>query len=151
MLIELLKQSGQVIGAVGFHVRSGNLYIIKAGATVIATGSSGLKNETYPTHFWTGDGEAMAYRAGAEITGKEFLGGVTASRGELKHQQEAGPREDISGDIVETSYRYPYAIGGGLSGWYSRPTFNAEGGPVIFAAWEAHCGRAPLYLDPSSI
>jgi succinate dehydrogenase/fumarate reductase flavoprotein subunit len=151
MLVELLKQGGKIAGAVGFHIRGGNLYIIKAGATVIATGASGLKSETYPTHFWTGDGEAMAYRAGAEITGKEFSGGYTYSRHEIKRQQGASKGDGVSGEIIDASYRYPYALGGGFSGWYSRPNLNAEGGPVITPAWEAHCGRAPLYFDTASI
>ncbi len=151
MLIELLKQGGKIAGAVGFHIRGGTLYIIKAGATVIAAGTSGVKSETYPTHFWTGDGEAMAYRAGAEIAGKEFSGGYTSNRQELKRRQDAGKGDGPFGEIIDASYRYPFAIGGGFSGWYSRPTLNAEGGPVVTPAWEAHCGRAPLYFDPDFI
>jgi succinate dehydrogenase/fumarate reductase flavoprotein subunit len=151
MMIELLKRGGTVVGAVGFHIRGGRMYVIKARATVIATGSANLKSETYPTHYWTGDGEAMAYRAGAEVTGKEFAGGVTRSRFEIKRQLEAGAVDVSSAEIVDGSYLHPYAIGGGFSGWYSRPTLNAEGGPVMTAAWEAHCGRAPLYFDPSDM
>ncbi len=152
MMVELLKQDGAAAGAVGFHVRGGRRYVVRAGATVIATGSANLKSETYPTHYWTGDGEAMAYRAGAEVTGKEFAGGVTRSRFEIKRQREnSGGGEDFPGEVVEDSYLNPYAIGGGFSGWYSRPTLNAEGGPVITAAWEAHGGRAPLYFDPGDM
>jgi succinate dehydrogenase/fumarate reductase flavoprotein subunit len=86
MVSELLKQDGRVVGAVGFHVRSGIMYIFHAAATVIATGSSALKAGTYPVHFWTGDGEAMAYRAGAEIVSKEFMYGATASRNDYRKQ-----------------------------------------------------------------
>jgi len=151
MMVELLKQSGAVVGAVGFHVRGGRLFVIESKATVIATGAANFKSETYPTHFWTGDGEAMAYRAGAEITGKEFAGGVTYSRREIEQRQRAGRREEFSGEIIESSYSHPFALGGGFSGWYTRPTLNAEGGPVIMPAWEAHCGRAPLYFDTEEI
>ena len=151
MMIELLKQGGAVVGAVGFHVRGGGMYVINAGATVLATGTFGFKHDTSPTYFWTGDGEAMAYRAGAEISGREFNNGYLYGRRELQHHQEAIERSGASGEIIDSSYRHPFALGGGYSGWYSRPTSNAEGGPVVTPAWEAHCGRAPLYLDLDSI
>jgi succinate dehydrogenase/fumarate reductase flavoprotein subunit len=72
MISELLKQDGQIVGAVGFHTTSGDLYIFQAGATVITAGGGSLKEGNRPIHYWTGDGEALAYRAGAVITGKEF-------------------------------------------------------------------------------
>lgn len=147
MFCELLKQGGNIVGAVGFNTISGDLYIVKAKATVIATGSSSLKSGTYPVHFWTGDGEAMAYRAGAEIASKEFMYGMHYFRAGVKQQELAAKEDGISGEINDVSYRFPYAIGGGFSGWYNRPNLNSEGRPVVFPAWEAHCGRAPLYLD----
>ena len=147
MFCELLKQDGRIVGAVGFNTISCDLYIFKARATVIATGSSSLKSGTYPVHFWTGDGEAMAYRAGVEITSKEFMYGMHYLRDVVKRQEQAGKESGVSGEIIDTSYRFPSAIGGGFSGWYNRPTLTAEGQPVVFPAWEAHCGRAPLYID----
>lgn len=147
MFCELLKQDGKIVGAVGFNTISGDLHVFKARATVMATGSSSLKSGTYPVHFWTGDGEAMAYRAGAEIASKEFMYGMHYFRASVKQQEQAAKGTGISGEINDVSYRFPYAIGGGFSGWYNRPSLNAEGGPVVFPAWEAHCGRAPLYVD----
>ncbi len=150
MMIELLKQGGAVAGAVGFHVRGGGLFVIQAGATVISTGTMSFKHDTSPTYFWTGDGEAMAYRAGAEISGREFNNGYLYGRRELQHVMQTLTGE-VSGEIVDSSYQHPYALGGGYSGWYSRPTLNSEGGAVITPAWEAHMGRAPLYLDCETI
>ncbi len=156
MMVELIKQGGAVVGAVGFHVRGGGLYIINARATVIATGTTSFKHDTSPTYFWTGDGEAMAYRAGAEISGREFNNGYLYGRRELQHIREVADREGasgegVSGEIIESSYQHPFALGGGYSGWYSRPTLNSEGGAVVTPAWEAHCGQAPLYLDSETI
>jgi succinate dehydrogenase/fumarate reductase flavoprotein subunit len=149
MIGELLKQDGKAAGAIGFHVRSGNLYVIKAGAIVLATGSLNLKSGSYPVQFWSGDGEAMAYRAGAEVSGAEFTFVVTPKREEVKRarQREAGGTSGISGEIREESYLFPFAIGGNWTGWYSSPRLNAEGKFTVFAPWEAHCGRAPLYHD----
>ncbi len=151
MMTELLKQNGAVIGAVGFHVRGGGLHVINAGATVIATGSLSFKHDTSPTYFWTGDGEAMAYRAGAEIAGREFNNGYLYGRRELQHNRERAAAGGVTGEIIDSSYRHPFALGGGYSGWYSRPTLTSEGGAVVTPAWEAHMGRAPLYLDSETI
>jgi len=69
---DLLKQDGQVVGAIGFPAESYDLYIFKAKATVISGGNSCFRSPGYHTSMLTGDADGMAYRAGAEITGKEF-------------------------------------------------------------------------------
>jgi hypothetical protein len=48
------------------------LFGFKAKATVISTGAGGFKPAGWPMANLTADGHAMAYRVGAEITGKEF-------------------------------------------------------------------------------
>ena len=63
MVTDLLKQEGMVVGAVGFSLDGYDFYVFKAKATVVSAGFSGLSR---------GDGDAMAYRAGVELTGKEF-------------------------------------------------------------------------------
>jgi len=65
MITDLINQDGRVVGAVGFHTRTGDFYVFKAKATIVCTGGGTLSLTTY-------DGEAMAYRAGADISGKEF-------------------------------------------------------------------------------
>ncbi len=56
---------GSVIGAVGIHTRTGEPYVISAGATVCTAGSTGL--------FWgAGEGIAQAYWAGADLYNMEF-------------------------------------------------------------------------------
>ncbi len=71
MITDLIKEDGQIIGAVGFPIESFDLHIFKAKAVVLAGGSSSFKTAGEMAML-TGDAEAMAYRAGAEITGKEF-------------------------------------------------------------------------------
>ena len=74
MIVELLKQNGRIVGAVGLPNDSTELVIITAKATVSCVGACGYKPTGYPALMQlTGDGEAMAYRAGAEILGKEFV------------------------------------------------------------------------------
>jgi succinate dehydrogenase/fumarate reductase flavoprotein subunit len=148
MVCELLKQDGKVVGAIGFHTTSGDLYIFNAGAVVIATGGVGqLKASGSNIHYYTGDGDAMAYRAGAEITGKEFGFWAPANRALIKKQlAQLNKGLRISGKINDVMERFPFVSP--QSGW-PFPNVNAEGEPIAFAPWEVHCGRGPIYADMS--
>lgn len=67
----LLDDKGQVAGGVAFNLETFEYYIIRAKATILATGGSGrLHLSNYPTtnHYGaTGDGLIMAYHAGANL------------------------------------------------------------------------------------
>jgi succinate dehydrogenase/fumarate reductase flavoprotein subunit len=70
-VVDLLQQRNRVVGAIGFNIITGQFYVIKAKATVLANGSCGYKVR----RFWiagTGDGIAAAYRAGAEMRNAEY-------------------------------------------------------------------------------
>lgn len=74
MLVDLLREEGRVTGAWGFRYRDGVPIVIRAGATVLATGGAPqlhALNDSPPTI--TGDGYAMAWRAGAELIDMEFI------------------------------------------------------------------------------
>lgn len=63
----------RVLGAITFHPRYG-LQIIWAAATILATGGAGrVYRETTNPIVATGDGLAMAYRAGAVVADVEFM------------------------------------------------------------------------------
>jgi succinate dehydrogenase/fumarate reductase flavoprotein subunit len=75
MVTDLLKQDGKIAGAAGFQTRNGDYYVFQAKATVMCTGFGNIgisDNVEKPFSF---DGEAMAYRAGATMSGKEFSNG----------------------------------------------------------------------------
>ena len=73
MITDLLTTASHVVGAVGFQTQDGDFYVFKAKATAICTGTSGYKGQAPAAFSRTSfDGEAMAYRAGASISGKEF-------------------------------------------------------------------------------
>ncbi len=74
MITGLVKPEDKVIGAVGFHMESGQACTILAKATVVAAGPASFKplGMGYFCSAATADGDAMAYRVGAEISGKEF-------------------------------------------------------------------------------
>jgi len=76
----LLTDNERVIGATGVNVRDGRFVVCSAKCTVLTTGGAhrlypspegGLTNYYIPTN--CGDGHAMAYRAGARLTGMEFI------------------------------------------------------------------------------
>ncbi|HEY5867855.1 MAG TPA: FAD-binding protein [Candidatus Tectomicrobia bacterium] len=74
MLQELLVEDGRCYGAVGIHRRDGEAYIIQAGATILATGGCGeVYAQTTNVTGITGDGMAMALRAGVELVDMEFV------------------------------------------------------------------------------
>jgi succinate dehydrogenase/fumarate reductase flavoprotein subunit len=148
VISELIKKNGKVAGAIGFHTTSGDLYIFKARATVLAAGASSIKETNRSTHYWTSDGDAMAYRAGAEIVGKEFkFGGGGRFRAGLKQldktpRDSAIPENDIN-ILVRSPSVGPYTLKPTV------PVINAEGQPSsqFSGWWEAHNGRTPLYVD----
>jgi fumarate reductase (CoM/CoB) subunit A len=74
MLVDLLRWEGRIVGAWGFKYREGVPVVIHARATVLATGGAPQihkLNDSPPTI--TGDGYAMAWRAGAELIDMEFI------------------------------------------------------------------------------
>jgi len=129
MITDLLKQDGRITGALGIAMASYDILTFKAKATVICAGAGGFKPWGWPISALTSDGDAMAYRAGAEVTGKEFV------------------------DPHPTSAEYPAHFGHIMKD--GRPIFgkliNAEGNQLrgrgflfIDLEFEAHAGRAPL-------
>ncbi|MGB9699272.1 MAG: FAD-binding protein, partial [Thermodesulfobacteriota bacterium] len=80
MGLELLMEENRVVGAVGIHVRTGELITCKAKAVILAAGgtarfslpNSGYLYGTFDYPGNTGDGYVMAFKAGARLTGMEY-------------------------------------------------------------------------------
>ncbi|WP_273522956.1 FAD-binding protein [Mailhella massiliensis] len=69
---DLLTNSGEVVGATGFHVRTGQFHIFHAKNTILSTGSCSFKGQYHGQDMESGEGNTMALRAGAEFTNMEF-------------------------------------------------------------------------------
>jgi succinate dehydrogenase / fumarate reductase, flavoprotein subunit len=73
-VLKLLLDSGCVAGACGYDREKGHFMLWQAKAVVIATGGIGRAYKiTSNSWEYTGDGLALAYRAGAELQEMEFV------------------------------------------------------------------------------
>jgi len=72
MVTELIKTDDRVTGALGFDIESGEPVVFDTAAVVMAGGKNGFRAPGMNIAELTGDADAMAYRAGADISGKEF-------------------------------------------------------------------------------
>lgn len=64
--------NSHVVGAVGFNIYTGEFYMFKAKGTVVATGGCGYRGPFFGMGTSTGDGLAMAFRAGADLISMEY-------------------------------------------------------------------------------
>ncbi len=71
---EIVLESGRFAGLLGIHAGSGETVVLRGKALLIATGGGGtLYGFTTYSQTVTGDGMAMAYRAGLPLEDMEFL------------------------------------------------------------------------------
>ncbi len=140
MIYDLIMADGRIVGAVGFGVKSYKLTVFKCKSVVLATGASGMKGPHWPIHMLTGDGDAMAYRAGASITGKEFMDPHTT---DAEHP---------------ANFDWRFKFGGRSLDELGPPQgrlVNANGDVVpqrgtlfLELEFEAHAGNAPVMFEP---
>src|ERR1035437_3638021 len=73
-IVTLLKDGNRVVGALGYDRERGRFKILKEKAMVLSTGGLG-RPYRITTNSWegTGDGQSLAYHAGAELVDMEFL------------------------------------------------------------------------------
>jgi succinate dehydrogenase/fumarate reductase flavoprotein subunit len=158
MVVELLKQNGRIAGAIGISSASNTYdrYTFIAKATVLGIGACSYKpTGPAPIYQLTGDGEAMAWRAGAEVFGKEFVSTFwgspdipiarygTAFRGidddKLPENLRAVTKETIA------SYNLVNAAGDKLPDRSHEPRLCNHVMTYLTLELEAHAGRAPVY------
>ncbi|CAN5370225.1 fumarate reductase/succinate dehydrogenase flavoprotein subunit [soil metagenome] len=73
-ITDLLQDGGSISGAFGYFRETGNFVLFEAPAVVLATGGIG-KSFKVTSNSWeyTGDGHALAMRAGASLLNMEFV------------------------------------------------------------------------------
>jgi succinate dehydrogenase/fumarate reductase flavoprotein subunit len=115
----LLTEEGRVVGATGVHARTGEFHVFKAKAVIMATGMDQMRlfraqsgnwfNSQSPPYI-TGDGEAMALRAGAEVfilqagktrnAGFQYFRNLSRSSGTATTCYPAGRFVDSDGEVM---------------------------------------------------
>lgn len=154
-IADLIKQDGRIVGAIGIPADSYDTYVFKAKAVVLCLGKGGFKMPGIRTVTTTNDGDAMAYRVGCEVTGKEWSDNHPA-RGDFPAYAWTGiDRDPFVPKDVATS-------GAGAQG---PKIFNAEGKQLesvrrktganttgqnfegLGMIFEAHNGKAPVFFD----
>jgi succinate dehydrogenase / fumarate reductase flavoprotein subunit len=73
-ILDLLTDGGRIAGAFGYDRERGRFKLFTAKAVVLATGGIGRAFKiTSNSWEYTGDGQSLAYRAGAELMDMEFV------------------------------------------------------------------------------
>ena len=73
-VVELLKDGERVVGAFGYDRERGRFRVFRANAVVLASGGIGRAFKVTSNSWeYTGDGQSLAYRAGAELIDMEFV------------------------------------------------------------------------------
>ncbi|MFC1869233.1 FAD-binding protein [Thermodesulfobacteriota bacterium] len=73
MICDLLTNNGRIVGALGIDIYRGELIAFRARSVILCTGGYQPFSFTCANSDITGDGIAMAYRAGARLADMEFL------------------------------------------------------------------------------
>lgn len=142
MVVDLLKDaSGRVTGALALTVNDAKPVIIEAKAVIIAAGAAGLKPPSWPISNLTADGDIMALRAGAAITGKEFVDAHSTSTDDPCYMKSNTVTRDESLPSHGVGSKHVHKIV--VNGLGEPP--KGPGGMNLSGAIEVHAGRGPLY------
>lgn len=147
VLTSLLTNQGIVAGGVILCKKNGNIYIVKAKAVVLATGSCAevYKVSTCPRNL-TGDGQAIAYRAEVEMVDMEFI----------RFNNKAIYPESIRGvnvhakQLIEAGAKLPYDRSGGAVDIGLDPQHSDHGDPSkVFSVvkFRKRSQRGGIYFD----
>ena len=134
-MVDLLTDGNRAVGGVGFSVLNGAYYVVRAKATVIATAGQNYRL----LGMWScqrGDGQAMAYRAGAEMRNAEF-----------------GPMLQLAGLRSKEPILAAETALYNAKGEFLSPSFRSErdsdSGVMTGVVWyqQMRAGNGPLYTN----
>ncbi|MDP2743927.1 MAG: FAD-dependent oxidoreductase [Dehalococcoidia bacterium] len=153
MAVELLTSDGEhpsdgrIAGVVGLETRTGRLITFRTGAVVVSAGATSGKLHLNYLDNITGDGQAMAFRAGAQLAGLEFATHPTFPIWERKFFSGHPAVFQIHGARLINRLGEEF-----IPGYYpGRSLQMCSPSEVGFAiAREAVDGRGPVYFDLTS-
>ena len=137
----LTSEDGQVIGAAGFNVRTGEFYVIEAKNTVLASGGCSYKGNFFGQDMLCGEGFYMAASVGAEFTNMEFSNCYNTTAKDF----------DLYGLGLFPKYGAKFMNSRGTYFMENYDPVNKDNAllnTVLFAmAKEVKEGRGPIYFD----
>jgi len=146
--VDLLTSDGahptteSIVGALGFGIRDGKPYLFRAKRTILAMGVMAMKGKWHIDNV-TGDGAAIAYRAGARLVDLE-LGCGGSFTVLMKHY-------DLGGYNIAVAHgaRLINAAGERFMAQYDPVRFERSELSRVVAAFvrEINEGRGPCYID----
>lgn len=151
MTTALLTENGRVTGALGFHIRTGDFYVIKAKAVIVSTGATnrlfenptGLQFNTWQCPADTGEAQVMSLKAGATLANMEYMRITVIPKG--FSAAGLGALTSLGGVFVN-------AAGEPFMPRYHRMGNAAPRHELVLGAFrEIQEGRGPLYLDCTGI
>lgn len=142
VIVDLLKDGGRMAGACGFSIVDGSFHIFNAKSVILACGSQNF--DITPIWCSTGIGQAMAFRAGAQMRNAEF-----ANMGDFARVDEDGKTlyYGMHGG-AHIGHDHLYAKGENISQKW-RPGFHTSYDPHAANAWyqETIAGNGPVVMD----
>jgi succinate dehydrogenase/fumarate reductase flavoprotein subunit len=149
MITKLFRQSDRVTGALGINVQTGEFFLYRAKAIILAAGSAvGLQKYTSANFHTTGDAYVAAFNIGAELANLEFLEftlipapkGLTIPMAGLSPFTSKGGRFlNASGERFLEKYD-PDRLEGTTRAVLVQATYK-----------EMLAGHGPIFIDPSFI
>ena len=147
MATRFVVTGGKLVGVVGFHVRTGEVYSIECKALVAATGNTNRLYETptrMPFNTWlcpynTGEAQRLALEAGATLANMEFL------------RMTIVPKGFSAPGLNAFTGMGSYFVNGLGERYMSKYHEMAEKAPRNWLVWgtlnELREGRGPVFID----
>ena len=129
MITDLVVRDGAVRGAVGFDLETGEGVRVEAGAVILAAGRNYFRSPGMHISGQTGDADAMAYRAGAVISGKEFP--------DMHMNIAKDPMWKGNGEMYPAYFQFDDALGRRIP----------NKGFDLSIVSSVHAGNGPIYWD----
>lgn len=139
MATNLLVHDGCVAGATGLNIRDGRFIVCTAKATILATGDPQRKRDPISNYLDpanTGDGQAMAYQAGAELVNMEFV--------QFSAQQKNSRLMSSIGNVIHVTGPRAFVNWKGERFAVERPGWTNMMWLVVKEKME---GRGPVFVD----
>ena len=134
-VVDLIKADNQIAGAVGFSILTGEFYVFKSRATILANGPGSRKNRKLFS-MCCGEGIAAAYRAGSEHLHSEFGIGGTPQFKDYEVWWRGTPQKGMINNKGEYFFEKYYP--GGMENIANM---------TLAMYKEVEAGRGPIYVD----